>query len=118
MHPPNRELSNYKGILQKQCQTFLSADPNYRVISESGPSHKRTFEMEVWVNNRRLGSAVGRSKKEAEQKAALVSIKYFETDEFKIILKELENEKPKKKKRSHSQKRNARRASQNNNNPT
>ena len=115
MHPPNRELSNYKGILQKQCQTFLSADPNYRVISESGPSHKRTFEMEVWVNNRRLGSAVGRSKKEAEQKAALVSIKYFETEEFKKISQELENGRLKKKKRSHSQKRNARRSRQNNN---
>ena len=115
MHPPNRELSNYKGILQKQCQVFLSADPNYRVISESGPSHKRTFEMEVWVNNRRLGSAVGRSKKEAEQKAALVSIKYFQNPEFQKISKELEELKLKKSKRSSSQKRNARRSRQNNN---
>jgi len=118
MHPPNRELFNYKGILQKQCQQFLSSDPNYRVVSENGPSHKRTFEMEVWVNKRRLGSAMGRSKKEAEQKAALVGIKYFESPEFQQISKELESEKFKKKKRSRSQKRNAKRAHQNNNNPT
>lgn len=112
MHPPNRELSNYKGILQKQCQQFLSSDPNYRVVSENGPSHKRTFEMEVWVHKRRLGSATGRSKKEAEQKAALVGIKYFESPEFQKISKELESENHKKKKRSRSQKRNARRAYQ------
>ena len=115
MHPPNREMSNYKGILQKQCQTFLSSDPNYRVISENGPSHKRTFEMEVWVGKRRLGSATGRSKKEAEQKAALVGIKYFETEEFQKISKELETEKRNKKKRSRSQKRNTRRTHQNKN---
>ncbi|MFQ5431909.1 MAG: ribonuclease III [Nitrospinota bacterium] len=110
MHPPNRELFNYKGILQKQCQQYLSSDPNYRVIAENGPSHKRTFEMEVWVNNRRLGSAMGRSKKEAEQKAALVGINYFKTPEFQKIFKKLESEKNQTKKRSRSQKRNARRA--------
>lgn len=117
MHPPNRELSNYKGILQKQCQHFLSSDPNYRVVSENGPSHKRTFEMEVWVNNRRLGSAMGRSKKEAEQKAALVGIKYFESPEFRDISKELGSEKYKKKKRARSQKRNDGRVYQKNNHP-
>lgn len=86
LHPPDRERSNYKGILQKQCQLFLSADPNYRVVSEKGPSHSRTFEIEVWVKNRRLGGGRGRSKKEAEQKAALESIKFFEAPEFKKVL--------------------------------
>jgi len=52
------------------------------------------------------------AKKEAEQKAALVSIKYFETEEFQKISKELEDEKHKKKKRSLSQKRSTRRTRQ------
>ncbi|GMT42906.1 MAG: ribonuclease 3 [bacterium] len=78
-HPPDREWSNYKGILQKQCQAYLSADPNYRIVAEKGPSHSRTFEVEVWVKNRKLGGGKGRSKKEAEQRSALASIKYIET---------------------------------------
>lgn len=105
MHPPNREASNYKGLLQKQCQTFLSTDPNYRMVSENGPSHKRTFEIEVWVNKQRLGSALGRSKKEAEQKAALAGIRYFNTPEFKKVAEKLEKEQKRKKKQSRFKKR-------------
>ncbi|MEE8484757.1 MAG: ribonuclease III [Nitrospinota bacterium] len=83
IHPPDREPFNYKGILQKKCQLFLGADPNYRLMGEKGPSHSRTFHIEVWAKNRRLGAGKGRSKKEAEQKAALDSIKFFETGELK-----------------------------------
>ncbi len=86
IHPPDRESSNYKGILQKYCQTYLSADPHYRVMAEKGPSHSRRFEIEVWAKERRLGGGEGRSKKEAEQKAAANSIRYFESDEFKSSL--------------------------------
>lgn len=96
LHPPDRERSNYKGILQKQCQVFLAADPHYRVVAEKGPSHSRTFEIEVWVKNRRLGGGKGRSKKEAEQKAALESIKFFEAPEFKELLKK-KGQQPKKR---------------------
>jgi ribonuclease-3 len=83
MHPPNRESSNFKGILQRYCQTYLNSDPNYRVIGEKGPSHSRRFEMEVWVGETRLGYGEGKSKKEAEQNAAADSVKYFESPEFK-----------------------------------
>ena len=83
MHPPERESSNFKGILQKYCQTYLSSDPNYRVVGEKGPSHSRKFEMEVWAKNIKLGTGEGRSKKDAEQSAAANSIKYFESTEFR-----------------------------------
>jgi len=100
MHPPNREASNYKGILQKQCQLFFSADPNYRITLEKGPSHSRTFEIEVWVKSRRLGNGKGRSKKEAEQKAARASMKYFQTEEFKKLAEHTAKSKRSRKNRS------------------
>lgn len=107
MHPPNREASNYKGLLQKQCQLFLSSDPNYRVVSENGPSHSRTFEIEVWVKKRKLGRATGRSKKEAEQKAAMTGIRYFDAPEFRELSQKMERKRHKNKKWPHSKERSA-----------
>lgn len=82
VHPPDREASNYKGILQKYCQTHLASDPNYRVVGEQGPSHHRKFQIEVWAKDIKLGAGDGRSKKDAEQSAAANSIKYFESGRF------------------------------------
>jgi ribonuclease-3 len=42
----------------------------YAVIGESGPAHRRTFEVEALVDDQRVGTGVGRSKKEAEKLAA------------------------------------------------
>lgn len=42
----------------------------YAVIGESGPAHQRTFEVEALVDEKRVGTGVGRSKKEAEKLAA------------------------------------------------
>jgi ribonuclease III len=43
---------------------------SYEVIGESGPAHRRTFEVEALVGAERVGTGVGRSKKAAEQMAA------------------------------------------------
>jgi ribonuclease-3 len=79
VHPPDREASNFKGILQKMTQDHFGADPHYRVVTESGPSHSPTFEIEVWVKEEMLGESKGKSKKDAEQKAAKVSLRYFDS---------------------------------------
>jgi ribonuclease-3 len=42
----------------------------YTVVDEQGPPHERRFETVAEVNGRRLGSGIGRSKKESEQEAA------------------------------------------------
>jgi ribonuclease-3 len=42
----------------------------YAVVDEQGPPHDRRFETVAEVNGRRLGSGIGRSKKESEQEAA------------------------------------------------
>jgi ribonuclease-3 len=42
----------------------------YEVIAESGPAHRRTFEVAAMVDSDRVGTGRGRSKKVAEQAAA------------------------------------------------
>jgi ribonuclease-3 len=43
---------------------------SYEVIGESGPPHRRTFEVTAIVDTRPVGRGLGRSKKAAEQAAA------------------------------------------------
>jgi ribonuclease-3 len=71
----NRVLSNehyqdYKSLLQELSQHLFKAYPIYHLIKRSGPDHERLFWMEVTVNGRAFGPAIGRSKKTAEQEAA------------------------------------------------
>jgi ribonuclease III len=46
------------------------AHVSYEVVAESGPAHRRTFEVEAIVDSKPLGRGKGRSKKTAEQEAA------------------------------------------------
>jgi ribonuclease-3 len=50
---------------------------SYAVIAESGPAHRRTFEVEATVDAKRVGTGAGRSKKAAEQIAAERALKRF-----------------------------------------
>jgi ribonuclease-3 len=51
---------------------------SYAVIAESGPAHRRTFEVEATVDGERVGSGAGRSKKAAEQMAAEQALEQLE----------------------------------------
>jgi len=51
---------------------------SYAVIGESGPAHRRTFEVEAKVDGERVGRGAGRSKKAAEQMAAEQALELFE----------------------------------------
>lgn len=64
------EIQDYKSILQEAMQAEYRESVLYKLISEKGPPHDRTFVVEVTFNDQVLGSGVGKSKKEAEQKAA------------------------------------------------
>lgn len=65
-----RGTFDYKTELQELCQERLKLLPEYRVVSESGPDHRKQFEVELTVMGRVYGRGAGRSKKEAEQRAA------------------------------------------------
>ena len=61
--------SDYKSRLQEMVQTEKNS-VTYNVIKEIGPSHNKTYKVEVLVNNIVYGQGIGKSKKEAEQQAA------------------------------------------------
>ena len=65
---------NPKGELQEILQSQSHEAPNYRVISQSGPDHDRSFTTEVFWKNLVLGEGSGKSKKEAESNAAVSAI--------------------------------------------
>ncbi len=66
--------SNFKAILQEYTQGEYMCLPEYRVVKEEGPPHNKTFEIEVFVNDKSVGHGVGKSKKEAQQKAAEMAL--------------------------------------------
>ena len=60
---------DHKTILQELASQELRAMPEYR-LEERGPDHEKEFTATVLVAGEPLGTGVGRSKKEAEQRAA------------------------------------------------
>lgn len=65
-----RRLSDCKTALQELIQKKSDQVLQYKLLSESGPDHCKTFTMGVWLNGKQIGTGTGRTKKEAEQSAA------------------------------------------------
>ena len=71
--------SDYKSAFQEWLQRRELASAEYRVRKESGPEHRKLFEVEVWHAGRKLSSSEGYSKKEAEQAAAKLALEALES---------------------------------------
>lgn len=67
---PESALVDHKSALQELLQARGQAVPDYVVVGETGPSHRRRFEVECRVDGRAVSSGAGSSKKEAHQEAA------------------------------------------------
>ena len=61
---------DYKSALQELVQARDLALPDYTVAAESGPDHRKIFQVQVRVQGELMGEARGASKKAAEQEAA------------------------------------------------
>ena len=68
-------INNYKSALQEYFQKESLPAPNYKMVTTQGPDHKKQFTVEVFMRKKSLAKATGRSKKEAEQKAAQKALK-------------------------------------------
>lgn len=60
---------DYKTILQELASREMRTMPEYR-LEERGPDHEKEFTATVYLGGEALGAGVGKSKKEAEQRAA------------------------------------------------
>lgn len=66
--------SDYKTTLQEIVQSDGKSVVTYETVSESGKEHDRSFTVLVKINGRPMQTAVGHSKKAAEQAAAQLAI--------------------------------------------
>lgn len=65
-----RMAGDYKSLLQEYTQGAYRTRPEYVLLEESGPPHDKSFQVAVCLNGERIAHGGGKSKKEAEQKAA------------------------------------------------
>jgi ribonuclease-3 len=67
--------SNPKGTLQETLQSLSQEAPRYRITGESGPDHRKVFHAQVIWRDEVLAQGRGKSKKEAEVRAALEALR-------------------------------------------
>lgn len=71
---------DHKSALQEWLQSRGLRPAEYRVASESGPEHAKTFRVSLRVEGRPLAEAEGRSKKAAQQAAAYLVLKSLRSE--------------------------------------
>jgi ribonuclease-3 len=69
-----RGHTDHKSALQELLQSQGAPPCSYRIISESGPDHEKTFCVEVRIAGDVTATGTGKTKKEAEQAAAVAAL--------------------------------------------
>lgn len=71
-------VMDYKSRLQEIVQQNDNGQLHYEIIEEKGPAHAKKFVTVVRLEDRQLGTGIGKSKKEAEQQAACQAIQVLQ----------------------------------------
>ncbi|MFA5751297.1 MAG: ribonuclease III [Candidatus Paceibacterota bacterium] len=64
-----------KSQIQEKSQEKIGVTPSYKMLSESGPDHDKHFTVGIFFGNELIAEGKGKSKQEAEQKAAESALK-------------------------------------------
>ncbi len=78
-------INNYKSALQEYLQKKDLPTPVYKTVTTTGPDHKKSFIVEVFLEKRPLAKAKGSSKKRAEQNAAQKALKGIHGKKIKVF---------------------------------
>lgn len=70
----NHRIADYKTELQELVQRRSDQRISYEKTGESGPDHNKIFTFSVAINGVVVGEGSGRTKKEAEQMAAMMAL--------------------------------------------
>jgi len=65
-----RGSGNFKSLLQQYAQRERASTPFYRLVTESGPDHRKRFRVSAVIAGEEFQPAWGNNKKDAEQHAA------------------------------------------------
>jgi len=71
---PEELLKDYKTTLQEITQAHFGVVPEYKLISATGPDHRKEFEIGVYIHDKEYARAKGKSKKAAQQEGARITI--------------------------------------------
>jgi len=74
--------SNAKERLQHSVQRLYGCTPKYYLLDEQGPDHDKCFKVAADADGHRFPPAWGRTKKEAEQKAALNAVAEIDDEDI------------------------------------
>jgi ribonuclease III len=77
---PIADHRDHKTRLHEWAQAVHQQQPTYNILSETGPDHEKHFEVELVVAGTPLAVGRGRSKKEAQRKAAKVALQGIDAD--------------------------------------
>ncbi|MBI5357864.1 ribonuclease III [Candidatus Saccharibacteria bacterium] len=72
-----------KSHLQEVAQSVEGYTPVYKVLSEEGPDHDKTFEIGVFIKGKLRGKGAGPSKQIGQQNAAEKALTYFKSKNVK-----------------------------------
>ena len=64
-----------KTLLQEEIQRNNTAQLRYELVGETGPDHDKQFSVRAFLDDKLIGSGVGRTKKAAEQQAAYEALR-------------------------------------------
>lgn len=73
----NMQNGDYKTMLQQLVEKDGASILEYVTVSENGPEHKKTFEVEARINNNLVGRGLGNTRKNAEMSAAKEALLLF-----------------------------------------
>jgi len=77
-------MGDYKSMLQEMAQHGVGSPViSYEIIGWDGPEHNRIFKAGVNMDDVRMGTGEGRTKKEAEQAAAHVAVTKLKAEKGK-----------------------------------
>ncbi|MFW6319390.1 MAG: ribonuclease III [Bacillota bacterium] len=77
------DFTDFKSHLQELVQSDKRS-LEYKIVSETGPSHHKTFIIRVYMDDIIMGEGKGHSKKEAEQNAAELALKKLAKKSYKF----------------------------------
>jgi len=73
------EFKDSKSLLQEKIQEEIKETPLYKTLKEEGPDHDKIFTVGVYSQGKFLAKGEGKSKQEAEEKAAQAALEKINT---------------------------------------
>ncbi|OGJ03474.1 ribonuclease III [Candidatus Nomurabacteria bacterium RIFCSPLOWO2_12_FULL_46_14] len=64
-----------KSLVQEKAQELVAVTPAYKVLQEAGPDHDKHFTVGIFFGPEKIAEGKGKSKQEAEQRAAEAALK-------------------------------------------